>query len=271
MAEESAPAPSESSGEGTSKGAAKAETSSSQPASPYEMPDEIQKKVSNYDQLNHRYLNDPHFQKIMDLAIQGKYDKVQVLDKLEAKNEASSNPDPDLREEIRALRAELGEVRGAQAYKDVSDYRNRQGESYYGAFEQIAEEHNYLPNTPGFKTLFEKAEKHGKLLAKKYGLVNDAGQPDPNLNFNKNLIKEAFDLADREMREIGFDPVKTRQEVQLKIRQQKEAQREKQLNDIFHPDNLKTTKGRADALRTGLRHVMLEKHGVDINDFKLAK
>ena len=60
MAEESAPAPSESSGEGTPKKAD--ETKPTSEASPYEMPEHVRKKIENYDNINSRYKNDPHFQ-----------------------------------------------------------------------------------------------------------------------------------------------------------------------------------------------------------------
>ena len=274
MAEESAPAPSESSGEGTPKKAD--ETKPTSEASPYEMPEHVRKKIENYDNINSRYKNDPHFQKIFDYAFQGKYDSIQVkeantrLDKLEDRNESSSSPDLEIRNAIRDIRGELSELRNSQAFKDVSGVKNENAKNYYDAFAAIAEENGYIVNTPGFKRLFSLATDHGKKLARKYGLLNDAGQPDPTLDFNQNLIKDAFDLADKDLKEIGYDPEKVRQDTLLKMKKQREEQREKPIKDIFNPENLKTSKGRAAALKKAFYHTMREKHGVDMNDYKLS-
>lgn len=274
MAEESAPAPSESSGEGTPKKAD--ETKGASEASPYEMPEHVRKKVENYDNINSRYKNDPHFQKIFDYAFQGKYDSIKIseatnrLDALDAKNESQSNPDVELRSTIRTLQNKLEQLENTQAFKDVSGVKNENAKSYYDAFASIAENNGYIVDTPGFKRLFSLATDHGKKLARKYGLLNDAGQPDPTLDFNKNLIKEAFDLADKDLKEIGYDPEKVRQDTLLKMKKQREEQREKPIKDLFNPENLKTPKGRAAALKKAFYHNMREKHGVDMNDYKLS-
>lgn len=227
----------------------------------------VAKKLAFFDQIDSEYKQDPNFRKIMDVAISKKFDQIQFVDQKKAAEPEEDFDENDpvykrLMKKHQELDTKVTEVRNLQAYKDIDGYRSKVGFEYLDQFDSLAQNTGYLPNTPAYQMLYKLAEQSGKEYAKQIGLVNDQGIPDPQLQFNPQLIKKAFELAHRQMEQIGFNVVEDRRKHFSNKAEEKRKQEDARLTEIIKPEKLRTPQDRAAAFERAYKYVVQAKYGV---------
>lgn len=234
----------------------------------------VMKKVQYFDDLDSRYRSDGQFKKFMDPLLKGDYAKLrEMIQADEVAKEVSGkknieDEDLDLDERVAKRIAELDkkvdEVRNMQAFKDVTNYKTNVGMQYLKEFDTLADEAGYAADTPAYNMVYQLAEKAGKDYARRIGLVDNSGNPDPQLQFNPQLIKKAFEIAHNQMKQIGYDAVEDKRKKILAEREERAKKQDARLMEIINPKKLKTFQDRTSAMERGFKYLMQSKHGINL-------
>ncbi len=236
----------------------------------------VMQKVQYFDQLDARYKSDQKFNQYMNVLLKGDYDKLHEVIKNEETAKASSRKSSELTEQdeldiddkvaqrLADLNRKVDEVRNVQAFKDVTGYKTGNGMQYLQAFDTLADEAGYAEDTAAYHMVYQLAEKAGKDYAKKIGLVDQFGNPDPQVQFNPQLIKKAFEIAHNQMRQIGYDAVEDKRKAMNAAREERRKKQDARLMEIIKPEKLKTIQDRSAAMERGLKYIMKSKYGVQL-------
>lgn len=217
----------------------------------------VARKLQVFDRLDSVYRQDPEVKEIIDSVLSGRpltksQDKVLKA----ATEDAENGPDDDYKKLLQRIElqdAELKKIKNAQQYRDIDTHLTQNGYQYLDRFAELAEGAGFLPNTAGYNTLYELAEKKGREYARAIGLVNDLGQPDPRLQYNPKLIERSFADALQALKSLGYDAVEDRRK-HFKKREEEKIERENlKYKEILKPERLRTPEGRAAALEEIVR------------------
>lgn len=192
------------------------------------MTDEIKKKLALFDRLNSEYERDPVAKTVLSKILNGETNTIGELfaNKIEAKKEeiVKAASDGSSSSEINELKAQLAQmqevVKGVKNFvetdKIIGARSGIEGE-YQNQFNRLAKEAGYEKDFTGYDELYDFARLESQKLARKYGLVvkdsNGNEVPDILLNYNKDLLKEAFDLANSRMSKLNFDVLEAKRKV----------------------------------------------------------
>jgi hypothetical protein len=217
----------------------------------------VARKLQVFDRLDSVYRQDPEVKEIIDSVLSGRpltknQDKV-----LKAATEAvEDGPEDDYKKLLKRIElqdAELKKIKNAQQYRDIDSHLTQNGYQYLDRFAELAEAAGFLPNTAGYNTLYELAEKKGREYARAIGLVDDLGQPNPRLQYNPKLIERSFADALQALKSLGYDAVEDRRK-HFKKREEEKIERENlKYKEILKPERLRTPEGRAAALEEIVR------------------
>lgn len=242
---------------------------------------EVEKNLQVFQNIDNRYRSDPKFKEIFDTAWKGEYDKLTSAQKREIKQEikkASDDDDPitNLQSKIEELKSKNDELeknftglKNLYGWDKVSGNRQSINVQYEENFAKFAEENGFEYGSPAYRALFKNAIHEGRNLSRKYGLVDENGEADPLLKFSPELLKESFDNALKEFKDMGFDIAAVRRQEAAK---QMESKRQKEANKFtpfLDKDKLKTPEGRAKQLEAMFNYRMREL-GINRDQFKIV-
>lgn len=245
---------------------------------------ESEKKVQIFDNINSRFKTDDKFRTVFNATWKGEDDvvkKMYGMTDAAAVKPQKEEEEPDeivklseenkkLHEKLSKTEEKIDKLSNVMGYKEVQEERGKINVAYKNTFDGIAEKSGYTPGSREHGVLYKLVVEASKAIAEKYQLIDENGFADPLLKFTPELIKEATEMGIAEMKDIGYDvQERKRQELvsEKKNLQKKETDEESQ---FFDPEKLKTSSGRAKALKDAFYNRMRNKHGVEPEDLKIV-
>lgn len=237
--------------------------------------EEIKTKLAVFDNLDSQYKKDPVVKAVIDNVLNGKADKIADLFK-EKKTEIKEAQSAGTTSEVDVLKAQLKSMEEAvSGMKQMIEANNIIGArseietAYQGEFSRLAGDAGFSKTFKGYSELYDLARLESQKLANKYGLVvkdsNGMEIPDILLNYNPELLKEAFDKAKARMQSLGFDVLDAKREAMVSERRLAEKNTNEEISKMFSKDNIKN---RADLKRqlNNLFESRLRQKGLTLSD-----
>lgn len=243
------------------------------------VPPHVEEKAKLYDNLDSVYRSAPaELQEKIGKFFKGQFDVFATNhnEEVQAAVKAVDDPISSLEQklslkdkEIQKLSEKIDGVTNAYQFDQISTARNSINAKYEQTFAALAESKGYEPGTVAYESLFDSAVKAGNQIARKYGLVDQSGNPDPLVKFHPDMVKESFDIAYDKHKGMGYDILEQKRKLALDQRRVDRQSEEDELKPFLDKEKLKTPQQRAKALKD-LLEFRLRKQGRSLNDFKMV-
>lgn len=217
------------------------------------------------------YNSDAEFKKSFDNA----WARNNGGKKEESKPGEKVTPEAELRSQLAEANAKIQDnekkinaIGSVQNLQLADNNRNGINSEYTKAFNKLAKEKGYRPNTPAYDNLFKATVSEGRKIAPKFNLINQFGVPDPLLQFNPQLLSESFNSAYNDHKRMNFD-------INENEKQRVEEERKKKMlhmDDWMKPmldkkeveKKYKGTDGRAQQLKDLVNASLVRKYGTTL-------